>query len=36
MVLDIKRARPNNKILVNRDLNCNEIIVGNTSKRIFY
>ena len=33
MVLDLKRVRPNNRMLMNRDQNCSEIKAGNTSGR---
>ena len=36
MVLDIERARLNNGMLVNRDLNCSRMIAGNTSGRALY
>ena len=36
MVLDVERARFNNKILVNKDQNCSKMTIGNTNKRAFY
>ena len=31
MISDLKKARPNNGILVSRDWNCNKIIIDNIS-----
>ena len=36
MVLNIKKARPNNRILVNEDQNYSEMMASNMSKLIFY
>ena len=36
MILNIEKARSNNKILVSRDQNCNRMIVGNISGRVLH
>ena len=36
MILDIEKARSNNRMLVNRDRNCSEMTAGNKSGRTLY
>ena len=36
MVSDVKKATPNNRILVSKDRNCSKITAGNMSKRAPY
>ena len=36
MVLDVKKTRPNNGILVNKEWNCSGMMADNTSGRTFH
>ena len=36
MISDMEKARLNNKMLINRDWNCNKMTVDNINGRIFY
>ena len=36
MVLDVERARPNNRMLISKNWNCNKITAGNMSGRVPY
>ena len=34
MILDVEKARLNNRMLVSKNRNCNEMTAANTSKRV--
>ena len=35
IILDVKKIKPNNKILINRDRNFNKMIANNMNRYIF-